>query len=231
MASIDGNMSLDSLERNKTLPVWITAEVVGLSAIAILGYIGNDLIMIITLQKGSRKVPAYVYMCFMAISDNIGLSFSAVSAIIFILGNNSTLNEDSTFCTYLVPVFAWAKSCSAYLLVAMALDRWYSLFYPIKTYIGNRSGSRVRFTRRLSVGIFAFCLALNSYLFIVGESRPQEGKTVEIDCHKLSKITIFRIRIARLVSDTVVPLSVLLVSHLSMICKAPKKSSIGNETI
>ena len=115
-----------------------------------------------------------------------------------------------------MPLLPFAKLCNGYLLVALSLDRWYSLFYPIQTYIGNRSGSRVKFTRILGAVIIIICFCLNIVMFFVTE--PKIGDPV---CRMSTKFKK-EIRIYKLVVETLIPIAVLLISYLSVIYKESK---------
>ena len=130
-------------------------------AVCILGATGNAIALLILLQKKLRKKTTFLYMTAMACSDIIILISYCIRIIILEWFNSVT---SRVYCVLIRPVFTCGLHYSALLLVAMTIEKYTSVKYPLR--------AAVWITRKRAVfvvivlGIFALLVNIHQAFYV-----------------------------------------------------------------
>ena len=132
-----------------------------ITTVCLVGTIGNLLALATLLQKGMRGKTTSLYMAVMACSDILILTSYFIRRIVYQWFNHETTR---IFCIFIRPIF-YSIHYSAALLVAMTVEKYISVKYPLKAsvWITRRRAAIVI----LTLGIVILALNLHHFFYVV----------------------------------------------------------------
>ena len=132
-----------------------------ITTVCLAGIMGNLLALATLLQKGMRGKTTSLYMAVMACSDILILTSYFIRQIVYQWFNHETTR---IFCIFIRPIF-YSIHYSAALLVAMTVEKYISVKYPLKAsvWITRRRAAIVI----LTLGIVILALNLHHFFYVV----------------------------------------------------------------
>ena len=128
--------------------------------VCIVGIVGNFLALLVLLRRKMRAKTTSLYMAVMACSDILILTSYFLKTIVYIWFNQVI---SRIFCIIILPVF-YSIHYSAALLVAMTVEKYISVKYPLK--------ASIWITRRKAIfvitglGIILFALNIHHFIYV-----------------------------------------------------------------
>ena len=107
---------------------------VGTIIILVLGIIGNSLSIFVTLRTSLRRNPFFKYLTALAVIDSVHCIFGCSGTLLPIATNGAFHNRDIIGCGANVSISIISASISSHLLVAVSIERYISISYPLKAF-------------------------------------------------------------------------------------------------
>ena len=161
----DTDFNRGSLTDNPTYRLAITLLIWILPIIIVVGALGNIFSFILMLQREMRHTSTYFYLAVLAIADTLVLFVSAFKTWIRTWSNFELLHISDASCKTLMFLTYFSLHLSAWLVVAVTLERFIVVWFPLKA-------TTICSTTRAKLTILFLMLALfllNVHLFWTAE--------------------------------------------------------------
>ena len=132
--------------------------------IFICGIIGNTFAFIILVKKTMQIVSVYVYLLVLSIADSLILVIGLLRLWITHLYQYDVLNEAKWICKLLSVVGYTVSDYSVWLIVAVTIERFVAVTWPLSTLVTNRSSKGVKRAYVVVVALLATLLSINIHL-------------------------------------------------------------------
>ena len=168
-AGEDTNLNVTSERSNRSLSstgyveymmvIYIIKYIMPL--IVLSGITGNIISFLVLIRRRMRHTVVYFYLALLAIADTGVLMLSALKTWIRVLSGFELLHVSDFGCKTIMFLFLISMHMSAWLLVAMTIDRLIAVTFPLKTSAWCTT-KRAVYT---SISLLFACILLNSHIF------------------------------------------------------------------
>ncbi len=132
-----------------------------LPMILLLGTIGNVLALIVLLTKRMRTTSVNFYLAILAIADTGALYLSGFKTWFRVITGFELLHTSNAGCKIVMFLFLLSLHMSAWLVVAVSMDRWVAVWFPFKS-LTFCNVQRARWVTSLGCAILSI---YNSHVF------------------------------------------------------------------
>ena len=176
--------------------------------IVTIGTIANILAFIIFSRKRFENTIFSTYFRFLLVVDTIGLVYLALGKFLYFQFEINIRDFNESLCRLTLLLAYSVPPISAYLVVAISIDRWFTITKPTILLFRRKQSFQVR----VCVGIIVANLIYNGQLFFsyVGIDKNQVNSTERI-CLVQS---LNALQTMDLINSTIVPFAIMIISTI-----------------
>ena len=198
--------------------------------IIILGTIGNLLTIVVLCRRRLRRIPTSLYLIVLAVVDTLFLYLEIFHS--WYLGYTGVFLRSTTLpaCQIMRFLLVTAQWSSAWIIVAVTLQRLLAVCMPLKAYLMNTVKSS-------AVGVFiilTISTSVSSHFFWTygSTSNIKNNVTIVKECDRIHPYFLFKVwPVVEMVVNTILPFLLLFVFNSIIIYQVRKRRQILDHPI
>ncbi|KAK6180130.1 hypothetical protein SNE40_012335 [Patella caerulea] len=145
----------------------------------VLGTIGNFLSFLVMTRKSMIKSSTFYYMAALAVADTLVLYFGCLRTWLAYLNGYDAIILSPAACKTFSFMSYWSFDIAAWILVAMTIDRFLAIHYPLKV----AKYATTKRARKTIITIIVIFAGINAHFFFILTINSR-GSCTALDEHK-----------------------------------------------